>query len=473
MLAMNGMHCGLTLSTKQEQRLSLQTLLLARLLPLSREALHAHLQEAAEGNPLLRVDDPVTPPGSARDARVRRLERGAGPRTVDLDDAAWQRASVRAESLSEHLLAQLGTSGLIGAELRFAALVIGNLDERGWLDLTMPPSPEGVARPDLTLDDLAREAGLDPEDAEAVLDEVMRLDPVGVGARTLTECLLAQADERGFGDLERAVIRDHLPQVERGRLDAVARALGVDVDTVRGAVEEIAALDPRPARAFAQDPAERSLRTPEVAVRVVGGEYVLVDLTVVPCGRLEAPLQYAEDVSARRFLRRCEAEATMLITAIERRNRMVLLVAGEVVRRQRDFFERGPRALRPHTMHEVAQALGVHESTVSRAVADKVIDTPRGLYDLRYFFRAAVPSARGEAVSNEAAREALTRLIAAEDPQRPWSDADLAAQLSAREGVTIARRTVSKYREQLGIAPSSQRVRATPSGRADRAPSRP
>jgi RNA polymerase sigma-54 factor len=210
-----------------------------------------------------------------------------------------------------------------------------------------------------------------------------------------------------------------------------------------------------------------------VAVRVVGGEYVLVDLTVVPCGRLEAPLQYAEDVSARRFLRRCEAEATMLITAIERRNRMVLLVAGEVVRRQRDFFERGPRALRPHTMHEVAQALGVHESTVSRAVADKVIDTPRGLYDLRYFFRAAVPSARGEAVSNEAAREALTRLIAAEDPQRPWSDADLAAQLSAREGVTIARRTVSKYREQLGIAPSSQRVRATPSGRADRAPSRP
>ena len=455
---MSGMHLGLSITQGQVQCLSLHTQLLVKLLPLSREALHAHLQEAAAGNPLLRVDDVGAPPSSPG-ARIRRLERGAGPRGVDLDDAAWQRASVRAETLSEHLLAQLGTSGLVGAELRFAALVIGNLDERGWLDLAMPPSPDGNARPDLTLDDLAREAGLDPYDAEAVLDEVMRLDPVGVGARTLTECLLVQADELSFGDLERAVIRDHLPQVERGRLDAVARALGVDVDAVREAVAEIRALDPRPARAFARHPAERSVRSPEVAVRAEGGEYVVVDLAVIPCGLLDAPIQYAADASARRFLRRCKAEATMLITAVERRNRMVLLVTREVVRRQRDFFARGPRALKPHTMHEVAEALGVHESTVSRAVADKVIDTPRGLYDLRYFFRAAVPSASGEAVSNEAARDALARLIAAEDPRRPWSDADLAAELSRREGVRIARRTVAKYRELLGIAPSQRRAR--------------
>ncbi len=389
------------------------------------------------------------------------MERGSGVRRPEGDEPAWDRALTRADTLSEHLLKQLVTSDLIGAELRFAALVIGNLDERGWLDLSMEPGPDGEARSDLTLSDLADEAGLDPEDAEEVLAIVQRLDPVGVAARNLAECLRVQGEDRGFGALELTVIREHLPRVERGQHEAIARAMGVDIGAVREAIEEILTLEPTPARAFGGDFSELAAREPEVAIRKVDGEYAVIDLFVHPYGVVEMPSEYAADRTAKRFLSRCRREAEMLITALERRTNMVLLVAREVLRHQRAFFDHGPRALRPLTMQQVADALDVHESTVSRAVMDKSVDTPRGVYDLRYFFRAGVASERGDAVSNEAAREALRAIVASEDARHPLSDAELARQLAVREGVRVARRTVTKYREMLGIASSQQRARYT------------
>lgn len=445
---------GLHNTLRPDTVLSPQMQLTIQLLGLTHNELDARLREAAEGNPLLRVDDVRERPreASAR-RRIRGLERGGG-RLARVDDNGWESALTRGDTLSEHLLRQVGTSDLAGAEVRFAALVIGNLDERGWLDLARDGAPA------LTLEDLAHEAGLDPEDAAEVLAVVQRFDPAGVAARDLAECLLAQADEHGLGDLERTVIRDHLPRVERGHHDAIARALGVEVDAVREAVAEIRALDPAPARAFGSAPAAGVAREPEVAIREVDGEYVVVDLFVNPYGICEETLRrYVAAPETRRFLTRCKSEAKLLLTAVERRNHMVLRVTEEVLRRQREFFKHGPRALRPLTMAQVADALDVHESTVSRAVTGKSVDTPRGVYDLRFFFRAAVATEGGGEVSNEAAREALRALIASEDPRRPWSDAALARELEAREGVRVARRTVTKYREALRIPSSSQRQR--------------
>lgn len=457
---MTSMAIGLVPGLRAELTLSPQMQLAVKVLAFAREDLHAFMREAAVGNPLLRVPE-APPTAAAMRRRIRRMERGSGVRHAGDEEPAWERSLARADTLSEHLLGQLATSGLVGAELRFATLVIGNLDVRGWLDLSMEAAPDGVARPDLTLADLAAEAGLDPEDAEEVLAVVQRLDPVGVGARDLAECLRVQGEERGFGELELTVIREHLARVERGQHDAIARAMGVDVGAVREAIDDILTLEPRPARAFGGDASAPSVRDPEVAIRKVDGEYAVIDLVVNPYGVGEAPAEYAADRTAKRFLSRCRREADMLITALERRTNMVLLVAREVLRHQRAFFDHGPRALRPLTMQQVADALDVHESTVSRAVADKSVDTPRGVYDLRYFFRAGVASERGDAVSNEAAREALRAIVASEDARHPLSDAELARQLAARDGVRVARRTVTKYREMLGIASSQQRARHT------------
>lgn len=427
--------------------LSQQAQLAIKLLGLSQEALDATLQAAATANPLLRVPE--------RDAeharRIRRLERGA-PRRLVADDTREEFAVARTATLTEHLLAQLGESDLFGAERRFALLVFGNLDARGWLDLSDDASTSVL--PALTVTDLAVEAGLDPDDAEEVLAILQRFDPVGVATRTLEECLRVQAEAHGFGDLEITIIRHHLDRVQRRQYHAVARCLGVDDDTVREAVEDIATLDPRPARAFGASEAP-ALSAPEVAVRMVDGDYAVIDLSTNPYGLVEPP-SAVDDRETRRFYARCRREATMLITAVERRRSMVLRVATEVLRRQRAFFHDGPRALRPLAMHDVAETLGVHESTVSRAVADKSMETPRGILPLRYFFRTGVDTG-GELVANEAARHALRAIIAAEDARAPLSDVALAEALAAREGIRIARRTVAKYREQLGIAPSHLR----------------
>lgn len=445
---------GLKVTHDLRQGMSQQMQLTVRFLGLSPDELHREMREEAEGNPLLRVPDRA---GGEALRRIRRLERGGAPYGLTRDGDAWERSLSGEETLAEHLLVQVMESDLHGAERRFAALVIGNLDERGWLDLSAPASrDDGAPGPPLTLADLAEEAGLDPEDAEAVLAVIQRFDPVGVGARDLAECLLVQGEAAGFGDLELTMIREHLARLERGQHAAVARAMGVDVDTVREAAADIAALDPRPARAFGADVAP-ARSAPEVAVRLVDGAYAVVDLSVNPYGVADAG--GAADGAARRFLRRCQREAERLITAVERRRAMVLLVAAQVLRRQRAFFDEGPRALAPLRMREVAEALDVHESTVSRAVSGRTIETPRGVYELRYFFRAGVAGPDGGPVANEAAREALRALVAGEDPGAPLSDDALARALADREGIAVARRTVAKYREQLRIPSAARRRR--------------
>lgn len=302
---------------------------------------------------------------------------------------------------------------------------------------------------------------------ERVRGVIQRFDPVGVASRTLQESLLVQLDVAGLQDSPAAAaIRDHLPLLEAKRHVELAKALNLTAEELEQTLEVIRRLDPRPGEKY--NPPLTTYIAPDVYVIKDGEEYRVVlnedglpRLRISPTYRrfFERPADGpAGDPSAREFVREKVRAAFRLIRSLDERQRTIYKVAASIVRRQREFLDRGIEHIRPLVLRDVAEDIGMHESTVSRVVDNKYMHTPRGLFEMRFFFHSGLSHAGGESVSSLTVKERIRKMVAEEKPEAILSDQAIAETLR-REGLRIARRTVAKYREELRIAPSTARKR--------------
>jgi RNA polymerase sigma-54 factor len=367
-------------------------------------------------------------------------------------------------SLQDHLLWQLQMSDFADSERRFAELVIGNLDEKGYLDLEGIERPDGTRTPDLTIEDLAAEAELHADDAPLVLEMIQAFDPIGVGARDLRECLLIQARVAGYedGDFELEIIKNHLQHLEKHNYQAIAREMKIPLEDVYEAAKTIQEFESRPARNFT-DTDDRTIGiTPDVYVIKDAGEFVVLDNDrgVQRLFINEAlTKRLMKDPTAKEFIGEKLRNAQWLIRAIEQRRKTIIRVAECIVEKQRDFFEKGVAHLKPMILRDVAEAVGMHESTISRVTTNKYMHTPQGLFELKYFFNSSIRRVANEDIASESVKQAIKTLIDQEDKANPVSDQAIVEMLEKNEGIKIARRTVAKYREMLGILASSKRKR--------------
>jgi RNA polymerase sigma-54 factor len=331
-----------------------------------------------------------------------------------------------------------------------ALSLLGALDEAGYLTTR--------------IDDLAVQLGTAPQRIERVLARCQAIAPTGLFARSLAECLALQLAERNRLDPAMRALLAHLEGLPAGDRAGLCAKCGVDREDLEEMILEIRALDPKPGLAWDHEPAQ--IRPPDVFVRRAPGGGWRVELNDETLPRLIVNRTYHADIAARagresekRFLADCLQKASWLEKSLDQRARTVLNVAGEIVRRQEAFLKEGVSELRPLNLRIVADALGIHESTVSRAAANKTIATPRGIFEFRYFFTAAIPATTGgEAHSAEAVKHRIRRMILDESPHAVLSDDAIVTRLS-REGVEIARRTVAKYRELMRIGSSVERRR--------------
>ena len=368
------------------------------------------------------------------------------------DDAdgppSWENSITKKSSLEDHLIWQLRLSRITDGEAAMGLYIIQNLDENGYLTLTSQ--------------EVCQATGGMPEECEAILRRIQFFDPVGVAARCLRECLLAQLENLGLSDsLAARIVSDHLSHLESRRYEKMARELGVTIDEIADAAHLIASLEPKPSRGFEQE----EIRTvvPDVSVEKVGGEYQIFlnddgvpRLRVSSLYRRMAGQEGPEEEQARQYLQEKVRAAAWLIKSIQQRQQTLLRVTQSIFKFQQEFLDHGVSRLKPMVLRDVAEDIHMHESTVSRATANKYVHTPQGLYELKFFFQSGLKGGNGEDVASESVKEKIRGIIAAEDPHKPYSDQHIAALLCG-DSVEIARRTVAKYREAMGILPSSKR----------------
>lgn len=356
----------------------------------------------------------------------------------------------RSVGLTGHLLWQCRMAGFHENENQFAELVIGNLNDDGYLKLDDVPEEEVVPR-------LAVESGMDAEDAEEVLHIIHHFDPLGVASRSLRECLLIQAKHVDMDDLVLRVIQEHIPDLENRNYANIARELDVPVDEVYDCAQVIADLEPRPGRNFISE--EPRYITPDVYVHRVGEEYfVVANDDGMPRLRISGFYRsaMADDPKAKEYIQNKLRSAQWLIRSIDQRRKTIVRVTECIVDKQKAFFNEGIEHLKPMILRDVAEIVGMHESTVSRVTSNKYVHTPRGLFELKFFFNSAIRRDNQSDIASESVKQAIKRLISSEDSANPHSDQKLVELLRAAD-VKIARRTVAKYREMLGILSSSKR----------------
>jgi RNA polymerase sigma-54 factor len=386
------------------------------------------------------------------DWRERSIMESRGNSWTQDDEERRQRmfeTLVAPVTLQSHLQKQIDES-MVGPDVREAAeVILGNLDARGFLD----QSPEMIAR----------QSGCEIDAVRRGLDLIRSFEPAGVGASSLPEALLLQLerDEEGTGSVEYRIVRDHLEELARKRHPQIARAMGITVDRVAQAAERIGRLNPNPGGDF--DSTANPHIAPDVVIERDEDGNLTASLTGEHLPQLRINDFYKDmigkdgvDAKARQFLREQIREGRGLMRALALRQETILAIAHKIIEHQPMFFKKGPRHLRPMTMHDIAAELDLHPTTVSRAVAGKYVLTPRGLMEMRAFFATGYQTEGGDQVSNAGVREAIQQLVARENPAKPLSDEAIMKALAA-QGITVARRTVAKYREQLNILPSHLR----------------
>ena len=363
---------------------------------------------------------------------------------------AMENRLTRRTSLEDHLMWQLRLSSLDGDDQRIGATIIYNLDDDGYLETPVA--------------ELAAQLETSVERVERVLKQVQRLDPPGVGARDLRECLFAQLRNLGMEEsLAARVVLNHLDLLERHRYNEIAKELGVSLDMVREAAKHITMLEPKPGRDYGG--AEPTYIVPDVYIQKVGDDFVVtLNESAVPRLRLASYYQRVLNDSAvapatKEYLQERMRSARLLVKSIFQRQQTISKVANSIVKFQREFFEHGISHLKPLVLKDVAQDIRMHESTISRATANKYAHTPRGIFELKFFFTSGVKAVNGiDDVSAETVKEKIRALVAGEPQGTPLSDQTIAEMLSD-DKIKIARRTVAKYRDALGILPSSRRKR--------------
>jgi RNA polymerase sigma-54 factor len=367
----------------------------------------------------------------------------------DGDGPDFDSFAARDVNLREHLMAQAGSS-LSGRQLFLVQQIIEHIE------------PTGYVGEDLQA--MAHRLGAPPAEMEAALTELQRFDPTGVGARNLSECLALQAKEADRYDPCMARLIDNLDLVAKGAFDQLKRMCRVDDEDLRDMLIELRSYDPKPGCRFESE--DSMAVTPDIYVTQRGDGWA-IELNSANLPRLLINRSYVaelgQDKATKAWLNDCMADANWLIKAMDQRQRTIVKVATEIVKQQEGFFRRGVAHLRPLTLRQVADAIEMHESTVSRVTSNKYLHCGRGLFDLKYFFSSGVQSADGEGASAEAIKSYIKSLIEAEG-DKILSDDTLVELLTAK-GFDIARRTVAKYREAMGIGSSVQRRRQKKMGR--------
>jgi len=367
-------------------------------------------------------------------------------------------------SLSEHLSWQLGGLGLTQEDMALGEFIIGNIDEDGYLRLLeRGHDATDSSHEAAVVDEIAMCAGVDAADAARVLGVIQQFDPPGVGSRTLRECLLTQARAMDVRDtVVEAIIESHLEALGARNYKAIARALGVDIEEVFDAARTISkCLNPTPGAGFGHDDSRAVV--PDIFIHKVGDEYVITlnddglpKLKISPYYRQLLKSNGGPPDGAKGYIQDKMRSAVWLIKSVHQRQRTVYRVVECIVRFQREFLDQGLKYLKPLVLKDVAAEIGVHESTVSRVTSNKYVQTPRGIFELKYFFSNGMASGAGEEVAVEYIKEKVRKIIEAEDSKHPLSDAQIAEKLK-EGGIVVARRTATKYREALGFLSSSRR----------------
>jgi len=387
-----------------------------------------------------------------QDWRDYMAEAGGAQTHTPEDDERRQRffdSLVTETSLQEHLLEQASLSDLEPEQREAIEYLVGSLDNRGFLTSS--------------LSDLSLVSGIPLQKMKEAHAILKSFDPPGIGAIDLQDCLKEQLAQKGMRDhTAYEIVEKHFDLLCRRRVPDIARKMGLDVETVQSAAREIALLDPAPGRRFAED-SNRSV-LPDVVVEKDedSGEWkVSLNSDYIP--RLRISPAYKEMIARgkltkqeREYVQEKMRSGRFLISSIEQRQQTIERIANEIVRLQKDFLEEGVSRLRPCTMTQVAEAVGVHETTVSRAIANKYMKTPHGVFEMKFFFTPGYQSEDGESVSNTSVKDMIHQLVASENPTKPLSDQEIVARLQEKN-IRIARRTVAKYREELGILPSNLR----------------
>ena len=359
----------------------------------------------------------------------------------------YENIVTRAGTLQDYLIAQLGELELDPVEQRVAESICGNIDDRGYLASQV--------------DDIAKAENVSVDAVEDILDVVQRLDPTGVGARNLAECLLIQLrDNHQKNGIVEKIVENHLPELENRNFPAIAKALKITVDQVIQNVQIIAELEPIPGRQFGRE--DTQYIVPDVYVLNVSGEWI-VALNEDGLPKLRVSGMYQDMVDKKEakgkdkdYLQEKLKSADWLIRSIQQRQRTIYRVTQCIVTRQKQFFEKGVEHLRPMKLKDIADDISLHESTISRVTNNKYVHTPLGIFELKYFFNSSVQRDDGDNLASVAVKKMIGDLVKNEDPRRPLSDQRI-VELLAAKSIQLARRTVAKYREQLNILPSSRR----------------
>ena len=350
-------------------------------------------------------------------------------------------------TLAQVLMDQVRETDLNEEQRHIAELIIGNIDDYGYLKST--------------LQEMAATTNLPEEKISEVLNVIQTFDPPGVGALDLRECLVLQLQRSGRQDsLEYRIVRDFMDALGKRRIPEIARGTGHTVEEVQDALGRIGRLEPRPGRAFLPDTDHYVL--PEVFVQKAGNDFVVTTNDEhIPHLRIsniykDLMSQGENSAEVKNYIREKIRAGKFLIKSLHQRQQTILNIAKEIVKRQREFMEKGVAYLRPMTMAQVAEVVGVHETTVSRAVSAKYMQTPQGVFEMKFFFTAGLQTASGDGVSNTSVKDMIADIFKNEEPTKPLSDQEVVKMLGDK-GITIARRTVAKYRSELNILPSNLR----------------
>ena len=365
------------------------------------------------------------------------------------DDEAsnYENYVARASTLAEHIMSQVGEIDFDEDETRIANAIVGNIDEKGYLRTTV--------------EEIAESEKVELDQVEDILDCIQRLDPPGIASRDVKECLLNQLrNNRLRNGVVEKIVENHLTELETRNFNAIAKALKISLDVVIENVQIISELEPVPGRQFTSEATQYI--APDVYVFKLGSEWV-VSLNEEGLPRLRVSKMYRDMVSNKvaagqdkDYLQEKLKSAVWLIKSIQQRQRTIFRVTECIVERQKDFFELGVEHLKPMILKDIAEDISMHESTISRVTNNKYVHTPRGIFELKYFFNSSVQTVTGQSMASESVKFMIEEIIKGEDVKKPMSDQKIVEILDER-GIQLARRTVAKYREQLGILPSSKR----------------
>jgi RNA polymerase sigma-54 factor len=460
----------LKLEPTLRQTLAPQLIQSLRLLQMPILKLEQVIRQELSTNPLLEEVEPIEETTEATNAQENEEEPQLDPQLdrINWDDylsdeneipfreekeegeKGWERTPVLEKTLYDHLIEQLHFSRLNKEEIKIGEYIIGNIDESGYLVC----STEEIAS---ALDVL-------PEKVSKVLSIIQTFDPSGVGARDLRESLLIQLKEKGFEDtLAYRIVRDHLNELEKKSLSQLSRLLGISFEEVQKAMDFIKTLNPKPAMGRFTRPATPVV--PDLIVEKIGDEFVVYHndknvprLRINPAYRELLKKGKDNSLETKNYVRGKLDQAKWLLNSINQRRSTMIKVMEKIVEEQKDFFERGPSLLKPLTMETIAEKVGMNVATISRVSNSKYVQTPQGMFEIRYFFNTGVSKENGEELSKRNVKKIIEEFIKKENPARPLSDQELFGLLK-KEGINIARRTVSKYREELKILPARFRKR--------------